>query len=87
MRSWPVQEAKAKFSELLDRTLEEGPQIVTKRGIEAAVLVPVERWRRLEQLAQPTLKALLLASEPRFEEGLPLPPRGRLRRRLPAPIE
>ena len=42
---WAVQDAKAKFSELLDRTLSEGPQIVTKRGVEAAVLVPIEQWR------------------------------------------
>ena len=87
MRRWAVQEAKAKFSELLDRALDEGPQIVTKRGIEAAVLVPIERWRRLEQAARPCLKDLLLAPEPRFEGGLPVPPRGRRRRREPSALE
>jgi antitoxin Phd len=87
MRRWAVQEAKAKFSELLDRALDEGPQIVTKRGIEAAVLVPIERWRRLEQAARPSLKDLLLAPEPRFEGGLPVPPRGRRRRREPSALE
>jgi prevent-host-death family protein len=65
--SWPVQEAKARFSELLERSITEGPQIVTKRGIEAAVLVPIGQWRRLQQRARPTLKELLLAPEPRFE--------------------
>jgi prevent-host-death family protein len=40
--SWPVQEAKARFSELLERSITEGPQIVTKRGIETAVLVPID---------------------------------------------
>ena len=65
--SWPVQEAKARFSELLEKSITEGPQIVTKRGIEAAVLVPIDQWRRLQQRARPTLKELLLASEPRFE--------------------
>ena len=65
--SWPVQEAKARFSELLEKSITEGPQIVTKRGIEAAVLVPIEQWRRLQQRARPTLKELLLAPEPRFE--------------------
>ena len=40
VRSWPVQDAKARFSELLDTCLKEGPQIVTKRGADAAVLVP-----------------------------------------------
>jgi len=65
--SWPVQEAKARFSELLEKSITEGPQIVTKRGIEAAVLVPIDQWRRLQQRARPTLKELLLAPEPRFE--------------------
>jgi prevent-host-death family protein len=32
MRSWQVQEAKARFSELLEASLKEGPQVVTKRG-------------------------------------------------------
>ena len=41
MQAWPVQDAKAKFSEFLDACLAEGPQMVTKRGAEAAVLVPV----------------------------------------------
>lgn len=40
-RSWPVQEAKARFSEFLEASLTEGPQLVTRRGVEAAVLVPV----------------------------------------------
>jgi len=87
MGSWPVQEAKARFSELLEASLKQGPQIVTKRGVEAAVLVPVEQWRRLERAARPSLKDLLLAPEPRFEGGLPVPRRGRLRRRTPSALE
>ena len=71
--SWPVQEAKARFSELLEASVREGPQIVTKRGVETAVLVPIEQWRSLQQRARPTLKDLLLAPEPRFE--LDIPPR------------
>ncbi len=69
--SWPVQEAKARFSELLEKSVTEGPQIVTKRGVETAVLVPIEEWRRLQQRARPTLKELLLAPEPRFEIDIP----------------
>lgn len=85
--SWPVQEAKARFSELLEKSVTEGPQIVTKRGVETAVLVPIEEWRRLQQRARPTLKELLLAPAPRFEGGLPHPKRGRLRRRKPTAFE
>jgi prevent-host-death family protein len=69
--SWPVQDAKARFSELLEKAVEEGPQFVTKRGVETAVLVPIKEWRRLTQRARPTLKELLLAPEPRFEIEIP----------------
>ena len=85
--SWPVQEAKARFSELLEASVREGPQIVTKRGVETAVLVPIEQWRSLQQRARPTLKDLLLAPEPRFEGGLPYPRRGGLCRRKPQALE
>lgn len=84
MRKWQVQEAKARFSELLDASITEGPQIVTRRGVEAAVLVPVEEWRRLRRSARPTLKELLLAEAPRAE--IPVPPHGNLRRGAPASL-
>lgn len=73
-RKWPVQDAKAKFSELLDTALAEGPQIVTKRGTDAAVLLPIEHWRKLERMTRPNLKELLLAPEARTENLTP--PRG-----------
>lgn len=79
MRHWPVQDAKARFSELLDACSIEGPQMVTKRGIEAAVLVPAAEWRRMKDRARPSLKDLLLAPNARAE--LPVPPRGTQRRR------
>jgi prevent-host-death family protein len=84
-RRWPVQDAKARFSELLEASLNEGPQIVTRRGVEAAVLVPFEEWRRLQSSARPTLKELLLAETPRAE--IPVPPRHRWRRRTPESLE
>lgn len=82
MKAWSVQDAKAKFSELLDACAADGPQLVTKRGIEAAVLVPAEEWRRLQDRARPTLKELLLA--PAGRGDLDLPRRGQTSRR-PAP--
>lgn len=84
MDAWPVQDAKARFSEFLERCLAEGPQLVTKRGAEAAVLVPVEEWRRLQAAARPSLKQLLLAEDARA--ALAVPKRGVARRRkLPMP--
>jgi len=84
MRTWQVQEAKARFSELLEASLKEGPQVVTKRGVEAAVLVPVKMWRRLQRASRLSLKELLLAEAPRAE--IPVPTRGRLRRRAAAAL-
>ena len=76
---WQVQDAKARFSELLETSLAEGPQIVTRRGVETAVIVPIDHWRRLERMTRPDLKDLLLAPEPRTETLVP--PRRQLRRR------
>lgn len=79
MQVWPVQDAKARFSELLERCLSEGPQIVTKRGTETAVLVRVDEWRRLQAAARPSLKQLLLSDTARGE--LPVRSRGSSKRR------
>lgn len=79
MKSWPVADAKARFSELLDTCLREGPQLVTRHGAEAAVLVSVVQWERLNRAAKPTLKELLLADAGRAE--LEIPPRRQRRRR------
>lgn len=68
---WQVQEAKARFSEMLESAMDEGPQIVTKRGVEAAVLVRIDEWRRLRELARRDVKQLLLAPEARTEQLAP----------------
>jgi antitoxin Phd len=85
VRRWPVQEAEARFSELLKASLKEGPQIVTRQGVEIAVLVPFEEWNRLQSSARPTLKELLLAKTPRAE--LPVPLRRQWRRRTPEALQ
>ncbi len=79
MHTWQVQDAKARFSEFLEACISEGPQMVTKRGTETAVLVPVEVWRQLQAGTQPSLKELLLSEHGRSE--LVIPARGRARRR------
>ena len=43
---WTVAEAKAKFSELLDKADTTGPQTITRNGRTAAVLVSAEEWKR-----------------------------------------
>ena len=83
MQTWPIQDAKARFSEFLETCLAEGPQMVTKRGSEAAVLVAVDEWRRLQAAARPSLKQLLLSDQGRAELALPI--RGHAHRRVPTP--
>jgi antitoxin Phd len=80
MATWQVQDAKARFSEFLDATIKKGPQIVTRRGVETAVLVPIEEWNRLQKSARPSLKELLLGPGPRFDNLVPRR-RRKLRRR------
>ncbi len=84
MKIWPVQDAKARFSEFLEACLSDGPQMVTKRGAEAAVLVPAAEWRRLHATAKPSLKELLLCADSRTE--FLVPQRGAARRRRVTPI-
>jgi len=44
--TWSVAEAKARLSELLDHALNDGPQAITRRGREVAVVVSTEEWHR-----------------------------------------
>lgn len=84
MQSWSVHDAKARFSQLLESCAKEGPQMITKRGADAAVLVPVEVWQRLQQAPRPSLKQLLLSDDARAD--LPIPARGKARRRPVEPL-
>jgi prevent-host-death family protein len=45
--SWQLQDAKQRFSELVRRTLEEGPQVVTRHGRKVVVVVPADEYERL----------------------------------------
>ena len=85
MNVWPVQDAKARFSEFLNACLAEGPQMVTRRGAEAAVLVPAAEWKRLQSAARPSLKELLLSDAARTE--FLVPQRGAARRRQAEALE
>ena len=57
MANWTVRRAKARFSEFLDAAIKDGPQFVTRRGIEIAVLVSSEEWTRLKLSDRPSLKS------------------------------
>ena len=44
---WQVQEAKSKFSEVIEAAQAGGPQVITKRGVETAVVLSYEDYRKL----------------------------------------
>lgn len=44
--TWPVAKAKARFSEMIDRALRDGPQTITRKGKLAVVVVSAEEWQR-----------------------------------------
>ena len=72
--SWQLQEAKQRFSELVRRTLEEGPQVDTRHGEDVVVVVPVEEFRRMSG-KKPDFKEYLMSAPERLEHIIPeLPP-------------
>jgi prevent-host-death family protein len=66
--TWTVAEAKAKLSEVIDQALSQGPQVVTRSGRKAVVIVAAEEWdrktRRKGSLAE------FFAASPLGESGL-----------------
>lgn len=44
--SWTIAEAKAKFSEVVEKAQSNGPQTITRRGRTAVVIVAAEEWER-----------------------------------------
>lgn len=48
-RSWQIQEAKNKLSELVEEAIENGPQILTRRGEEVAVVLSLSEYRKLKK--------------------------------------
>jgi prevent-host-death family protein len=83
--AWPVYDAKARFSEFLETALKEGPQVVTRRGVETAVLVPIDEWKRLQAQSRPSIKDVLL--DPNGPHDIYIPPRRKFRFRRPIDLE
>jgi len=74
---WQLQDAKSKFSELVEQALAQGAQIVTRRGKKAVVILPYEEYERLtqpkENLSQFLLNSPLAGSELVIERDKSLP--------------
>lgn len=61
MHTWQLQEAKSRFSEVVDLSLNEGPQLVTRRGEEAVVILAARDYRRLKGETPSLMDCLLKA--------------------------
>ena len=70
MDTWKLQDAKARFSEVVDRALRDGPQIVTRHGENAVVIVPYRDF--VDNEPAQDFKAFLLAA-PKVELELERP--------------
>lgn len=58
MRNWQLQEAKAKFSEVIELAAAGEAQVITKRGEQTAVVVSHAEYMRLYQKSKTLLEAL-----------------------------
>ena len=61
MHTWQLQEEKSRLSEVVDLTLKEGPQLVTRRGEEAVVILAAKDYRRLSGQTTNLMDCLLNA--------------------------
>ena len=68
--TWKLQDAKAKFSKIVDDALKIGPQFVTRRGREAVVVVSVEEYEELIS-NKPSFKEFLLSC-PKMDDDFQL---------------
>jgi prevent-host-death family protein len=68
-RRWQMQDAKARLAELIRRAAAEGPQIVTHRGVDSAVVISVEEYRRLET-TRPSFSEHLLGGPKLDDEAI-----------------
>ncbi len=72
--TWQDYEARERFDELLDTTLDIGPQVVRRGEKEVAIMVSYEQWRRMlstGNLQYSDLKEWLLAPEGRTDDLVP----------------
>ena len=61
MHTWQLQQAKSRFSEVVDRSLKEGPQLVTRHGEGAVVILAASDYRLLTGQTPQLIECLLNA--------------------------
>lgn len=66
-QAWQLQEAKSKFSELVEKALEQGPQVITRRGIKTAVIISYEDYLKLKKRPEKPSAVFLRAPKADFD--------------------
>lgn len=72
---WQLQEAKSKFSKLVNSAIDDGPQIVTRHGEKVVVVLSFDEFQDMQE-ETPSLLSALLNSPLRGSE-IPIPERDR----------
>jgi antitoxin Phd len=67
-KRWQLQDAKNRLSHVVDQAQREGPQIITRRGVDAVVLISAEEWQR--RTGKPSRLIDVLRRAPRVPGGL-----------------
>jgi antitoxin Phd len=47
MKQWQLQEAKNKLSEVIEEAIHQGPQVITKRGVEVAIVLSYQEYQKM----------------------------------------
>ena len=68
MNIWQLQDAKNKFSKLVEEAMTQGPQIVTKRGVESVVILSKKDYNNLSKSKKSLIN--ILKSTPKIELDL-----------------
>jgi len=68
MATWQIQEAKARFSEVIENAQTDGPQTITRHGKARAVVLSAREYEALARKAEPDFKHFLLREGPKFED-------------------
>ena len=67
-QTWQLQDAKNQLSDVVEQALHKGPQIITRRGVDTAVVLSFKEWVRLAKRRTPLVD--LLRQAPRVKGGI-----------------
>ena len=67
MHKWQLHEAKNKLSNLIESAMHGSPQCITRRGMDAVVVIGIKEYQKMRQ-SKKGLKSMLMQQGPKFED-------------------